>query len=542
MYKQVKKYSEVKEKILRGIAMISDPVRQTLGPKGGNVLFERDGGDMSVSNDGAAIARAVSSVDPIENGIIKTVKQGAFKTNTVAGDGTSTTILWSSILAVAGLQLVENGFNQMDVVHAYEDFANQVKARLQKRVLTIKTDADLFHIAKISSNNDDEIAANVVKTVKTAGEDGMVFLDVSNTEETEIIEDTGFNIETGMFTPELMNNQNGQATYTDVPVLVTDKRLYYQQEAETILNTCLKNGYKQVVIVAKDFIGEALPYFVANHKRGGIRVLLIKDPKADESKGLTLEDLAVYLGGEVVSDKVGSIVDNLQIENFIMARRVYADALKTIISRDKEEPNKPLDARIKTLKAEKKKLGSKEDAESVALNRRIASLTNGVVTVRIGGFTPVDVQEKVYRYEDAVSATRIAMKDGYLIGGGVSIWHAVRECKFTGDYAKVFRQIGEANIRQIAENGGLNGELVLDTMSQLVSKYKHERAGFNALTGTYGDLLEEGVIDPYKVTEMALENSVAIACSIVSSRYIIVNDFSDESKDNSFAKGGAKER
>lgn len=516
--KQVNSYATIKEKILNAVDTLNDPIRQTLSPRGGNVIYEDERGLPNVTNDGATIAKFIHLEDPIENMVVELIKHAAFRTNTQAGDGTSSTVLLSSTLIKGGLKLVENGFNPMELKREFDSFAEQMVEKLQKLSKPIKDDKDLFYIAKVSASGDKEIADIVVKTVKTAGEDGMVFIEPSNTKETEIVEDTGFNIASGLFTPELVNNRRAMnANYLNVPVLITDKRLYYPQEAETILNVALKNGYTEIVVVAKDFIGEALPYFVANHTKGSIRVLLVKEPNVDKNHGETLEDLAIYLGGHVVSDKSGSIVDNLQIEDFVIAKKAFADGGKTIISRDRNEENKELDNRIAALKKMQKKHGKEENSESRTISERLASLTNGVVTVRIGGNTPLEVNEKIYRYEDAVNATRAAMKDGYLVGGGVSIWRAWQQCKFKGDTAKLYRQVAEAGIRQIAENCGMNGDIVIDTLAQVVNP----NAGFNALTMTYGDLLDEGVIDPYKVTEMAIRNAASVAGMVVSSRYFI---------------------
>lgn len=523
MNKKVNKYSEVKDKILRAVDTITDPIRQTMSPKGRNVIYENAVGKYFVTNDGVTIAKEINVADPIENSIIEVIKGSALKTNTEAGDGTSTTILLSSILIKDGLRLLDEGWNGMDVVREYENFAKELKSKLKKEVRKIKDDNDLLFVSKISANNDDEIAKNVVRIIKTAGLDGQVILDRGYTVETEIIEDTGFVILGGMLSPELTNVSSGFfASYTDVPVLVTDKRLYYAQEAETILKTCLENGYREVVIVAQDFIGEALPFFVANHKKGTIKVLLVKDPDAKE--GHSLEDLATYLGGEVVSDKKGSIVDNLTIENFMISKRVISDNQKTVIMRDKEEANPGLTMRVSALKKELKKFGDEESKEHKTIKKRISSLTNGMVTLKVGGRTDLEIREKLFRYEDAISAARVAMMDGYLVGGGISIFNAYKKCKFKPELARVFKKYAEANIRQIAENCGLHPDTVVET----IYNSDDENIGYNALSGRYEDLLEAGVLDPYKVTEMAIDNSVSIANVIISSGYLIVNDNSEE--------------
>lgn len=526
--KLVYPYSEIRQKIVQAVDLLNDPIRQTLSPRGANVIYEDENGNPNITNDGYTIAKHLTVKDRVMNNIIEMMKAGSFRTNSSAGDGTSSTINMSSILIKEGLKLVEDGeWNRIELKKEYDNFATAMIEQLKKLKKPVKNDKDLYYIAKVSASGDEEIAQTIVKTVKTSGEDGMIFIEPANSVETSITEDTGYNIAAGMFTPELRNNaQAFSATYLDVPVLVTDKRLYYSQEAETILSTALKNGFKEVVIVAKDFIGEALPYFVANHTKGTVRVLLIKEPNVDKNNGLTLEDLAIYLGGQVVSEKNGSIVDNLTIDNFVMAKKVFADGFKTLISRDKDEVNKGLTDRVAALKKELKKKGDLEDSSVVELKERVASLTNGIVTVKVGGATPLEVNEKIFRYEDAVNATRAAMKDGYLVGGGISMLRAFRECKFKGELAKLFRKVGEANIRQIAENCGLNGDIVLDTITELQGG--DPDCGFNALTLQYDNMLDAGVIDPYKVSEQVIRNAVSVAGTIIGSGYMMVHDVKEE--------------
>lgn len=526
--KLVYPYSEIRHKIVEAVDLLNNPIRQTLSPRGANVIYEDESGNPNITNDGATIARNITVRDRVMNNVIDIIKHASLRTNSSAGDGTSSTIVLASILIKEGLKLVEDGeWNRIELKKEFDSFATEMVAQLTKLKKPVKNDKDLYYIAKVSASGDEEIANTIVKTVKTSGEDGMVFIEPANAMETSIEEDTGFNMSAGMFAPELRNNNKAfSATYLDVPVLITDKRLYYSQEAETILSTALKNGFKEIVIVAKDFIGEALPYFVANHTKGSIRVLLIKEPNVDKNGGLTLEDLAIYLGGHVVSEKNGSIVDNLTIDDFVMAKKVFADGMKSLISRDKDETNKELEDRIVALKKELKKKGTLEDDSVKDLKERVASLTNGIVTIKVGGTTALEVNEKIFRYEDAVNATRAAMKDGYLVGGGLSMLRAFREAKFKGELAKLFRKVGEANIRQIAENCGLNGDIVLDTITELQGK--DVDCGFNALTMQYDNLLKAGVIDPYKVSEQVIRNAVSVAGIIIGSGYMVVHDVKEE--------------
>lgn len=537
MEKQISNYKDIEDKIIHAVDTIADPIRQTLSPRGGNVIYESDNGEITVTNDGVTIARSIQVGDPYENAIIKIIKEAALKTNTKAGDGTSTTILFSSVLTKGGLRLVREGMNQREVVDWYRELATHLKASLATLKQKVSSDEDLFSVACISANNDKEIAADVVRIVRTAGEDGFIFMEASNTAETEIVEDSGFIIEAGLFRQELATAM-GTSTFNDVPVLITDKRLYYAEEAETILNLCLQHGYKQLVIVAQDFIGESLPFFVANHKNNAVRVILVKDPHIEKTQGATLEDLACYLDGEVVAEKNGTIVDKLTAESFFMAKKVYADSFQTVIVRDDETNKTKLNARIKEVKAEIKKYGDDGSEGKSFLQKRLASLTNGIVTIRIGGRTPIEVKEKRFRYEDAINAGRAAVKDGYLVGGGVSILRAYQanESKWVKntEVNRVFRSLAEASIRQIAENCGVHGDTVLETIASMSSDKKNAKKfiGYNALTQKYSDLLEDGVIDPFTVTEMAIDNAVSIASAIISSRFIIVNKKEDAKTSN----------
>ena len=531
MEKQINNYTEVEGKIIRAIDTITDPIRQTLSPRGGNVIYESENGEITVTNDGVTIARSIEVGDPVENAIIKIIKEAALKTNTKAGDGTSTTILFSSVLTKGGLKLIREGMNQREVVDWYKEFAVQIKKTLATLKQKISSDSDLFSLACISANNDKEIAADVVRIVKTAGEDGFIFMEASNTALTEIVEDSGFIIEAGLVRPELATAM-GTSTFQNVPVLITDKRLYYAEEAETILNYCLQNNHKQLVIVAHDFIGESLPFFVANHKNRAVQVILVKDPHVEKHQGATLEDLACYLDGEVVAEKNGTIVDKLSAKNFFMAKKVYADGFQTVIIRNEETPNTKLNARIKEIKGELKKYGDDGSEAKSFLQKRLASLTNGIVTIRIGGRTPIEVKEKRFRYEDAINAGRAAVRDGYLVGGGVSILNAykanAKNWAGVPEVDRVFRALAESSIRQIAENCGLHGDTVLTEIESSKDKF----TGYNALTRKYSNLLNDGVIDPYTVTEMAVDNAVSIASAIISSRFIIVNKKEDVKTSN----------
>lgn len=514
--KIIYRYEDIEDRIFKAVDTITMPIASTLSPKGNNVIYEDDQGNQFYTNDGYTIASHISVKGDVENAIIEIIKGGSRKTNLEVGDGTSSTVVASSVLIKGGLTLVRDGHNQMDVRDELIDFASQMKKELSKRVVKVKTDADTMKIATISASGNEEIAKNVCDIVKIVGEDGQVMIDRGFAPETEIIEDSGFVIRSGLFAQELGNKQF-QAKMEDVPILITDKRLYYKSEAETILSTVLNAGYNEVVIVAQEFMGEALPYFIANHANGKVRVILVAEKKLE-----ILEDLATFVGGEVISDKKGSLVDNVTIENFAMVKKVFTDPAKTIIARDNSEPRKEIDKLVTSLKKEMKKNGNKQDPNYVNIQRRVSSLTNGMVTIKVGGYTDKEIMEKIHRYEDSINAVRAAIREGYLPGAGVSMLDAFNHIAVKPEFYKLFKAVAEANVRQIATNCGKNPEVIINEIASHA-----EGNGLNANTGKVENVLKAGIIEPYLVTSQVIDNAVSIANIIITSRYLVVNDLTD---------------
>lgn len=518
--KEIHNYINIKEEILKAVDIIADPVRQTLSPKGSNVIFEDERGNINQSNDGATIAKNTEVEDPIHNAIINIMKHSSAKTNTEAGDGTTTTLMLSQKLIKEGFKLIDDGMNPMVLKKKLEKMGNTLVDKISKQVIKIKNDADLLNIATISANNDVEIAKDIVDVVKFAGEDGMVFIEPNTEIKTEIEKEPGFKLDSGMLTPDLRTHPTQfSAVYKKVPVLITDKRLYYTEEAEHILSTVLKAGHKEVVIVARDFIGQAVGMFIGTHQKGTVKCLLVKDTRVTENNSETLDDLATYLGGTIVKEKRGSLVNKISIKDFCIAEQVYSDAVKTIFTPIIEN-KKGVNDLVSSLKEELKK-----DKDNGELKRRISCLTSGTTKIKVGGATPMEITEKIYRYEDAINAARNANKYGYLIGGGISMLRAYNPKDYDEDIRNLVKRFTETSLRQIAENCGKHQDFVVETVSAGEGSF-----GYNALTDTYEDLLKAGVVDPYRVTEMAILNSVSVANVILSSKYLIVNKLEKNDK------------
>lgn len=520
MYKKIYKFEEARQKIESAIDAIADPVRHTLSPKGSNVIFEDDKLAQHVTNDGATIAKNIALKDDLQNQIVSVVRSAALKTNNDAGDGTTTTTMFIQSLVKSGFRLIDQGWNRMQLKSELEKSCSSIVKRISEQKIDVKSNNDIYNIARISGNNDDEIAHNMVRVMEVAGNNGMIFLQPSLNGETEIVEDTGFNIESGIYSPELLEDGSFTKSQEDVYVLVTDKLIYYPEEAETIIRTALDNNYKKICIVAKSFKGKSLPLFVTNHQRGVIDIMLVAHPEVTDTDNTAVSDLAAYLGGKLVTEKAGSLVNNLSAADFTLARRVYSNPQKTVIT-SIDGKIKTKESRIKFIKDELKK-----EPDNEKLKKRLASLTNGTVTIKIGGTTPLEVNERIYRYEDAINATRAAMLNGYLVGGGIATLRAFNPKDHNEDLVPMIKKLCECSIRQIAENCGKYP----DDMITRILNDKNKTFGYNAKLDTFEDLLKAGVIDPYKVTEGAIKNAFSVANVILTSQYFIVNDVEDLNK------------
>lgn len=494
------------ELIKRAVNRIAEPVIQTLTPMGNNVMFEKEFFTF-ITNDGATIAKMIDSEDETEDAIIQMVKYGSLSTNQLAGDGTSTTILLTKSLVDLGLEEIEKGKKPM-VLKAE---LNKLKDKIIDAAREYKRDVgeeDTRKIALISSGGDEELADNVVQVIKTAGLDGMVFLNESKTPKTKIICDSGYNLDQPMFDPVLGNINPGRADYVQPHVFITDKKLYHVEECKEILETAYKNNANELVIVARDFLGESANFLISNHldDKVPLKILLIKYP-TPENNFTALHDLATYLGGKVVTEKRGSLKGKLTPDDYVLAERVYSFGSKTIFVTD-NKTNPELSFLVSEVK--EKKESNPDDTESA---KRLASLTAGTVTLEIGGATGPEMRELIYRYEDAINATRAALRSGYVVGGGVTLYNSTR------GLGKLAEEFGTASIKQIAVNTGIEFDQ---------SKYNNT-VGYNAKTGEYSDLLEDGVIEPFDVFQYSVANAVSIATAILTSGYFIVNK--NEKKD-----------
>lgn len=496
------------EVIRRAVNRIAEPVVQTLTPLGNNVMFDKDLQTL-ITNDGASIAKLIDSEDEIEDAIIQMVKYGSLSTNQLAGDGTSTTILLTKKLTDLGLDAIAAGTKPMILKRQFAELRDKIldeAVRFKREV----TRDDWFKIATISAGADEELAKNVVEIIDTAGIDGMVFINDSKTQTTRIIKDSGYNLDEPMFDPVLGNTAPGRADYQKPHVFITDKKLYHVEECKEILEVAYQSGVKDIVIVARDFLGEAPGFLIGNHMdpKVPLNVLMVKYTTPDNDT-TALYDLATYLGAKVVSEKLGSLKSKLNADHYALADRVYSFGPKTILVTD-AKINPELSLLVEDVR--KKKEDNPEDTRAA---KRLASLTAGTVTLEVGAPTGPELRELIYRYEDAINATRAALRSGYVVGGGLTLLNSTRELDEMG------QEFGTASVRQIAENCGVEYQ---------PDKYG-STTGYNARTDSFSDLENDGVIEPFDVFKYSVINAFSIATAILTSGYFIVNKTNKNDKD-----------
>lgn len=516
--KEISTYKKAKNRIILGINCLADPIRQTLTSKGGNVIIE-DNNSVRITNDGVTIANYIESEDSVANSIIQIIRQAAMRTNALVGDGTTTSILLAQSMLLGGFKLLDKGWNPMLLKKELEKAGSILKDYFKTQIHKIIDDNDLTFIANISANNDMEIANNIVKAVLAVGEDGLCVIEDNPSAETEVKIESGFEMESGMFSPLFSNQKNKlEAQYKDVKILITDKRIYYPNEVLAILEPLAQNRITDVVVVAKDFIGQAPNIFLANHIQRKMNILLIKDSDKNINNTDNLEDLAVYLNTKVISDKSGKLTFNINLEDFGTIKGIFSYSNKTVFYNPGSNIN--LQMRIQSIKNEIEKI--KDEKLKEPLKKRLAKMTKGTATIMVGGKTPIEVRERMYRYEDSFNATRSAMSDGYVIGGGLSLWNAFNEAKtallkeIKPEVVEIIEKTCSAPLKQISENCNINYKTLMSKVANSKGKI-----GYNTATEKYENLMKSGIIEPYLVLKLSFENALSVASMIISSPFLI---------------------
>ena len=520
MAKQILFDEEARRALGRGVDALANAVKVTLGPKGRNVVLDKKYGAPTITNDGVTIARDIELEDPFENMGAQLVKEVATKTNDIAGDGTTTATLLAQAMIQEGMRNVVAGANPMIVKKgidmAVKTLVEEIKSKAQK----VETKAKIAQVASISSA-DSEVGELIAEAMEKVGKDGVITVEESKTMDTNLSVVEGMQFDRGYISPYMVTDTDKMEAVMDDPyVLITDRKISSVADILPVLEQVVKQG-KQIVIIAEDLDGEALATIVVNKLRGTFKALAVKAPGFGDRRKAMLEDIAILTGGTVISEEVGRKLDSVTIEDLGRARQVRSSKEETTIV-DGAGDKAQISARVAQLKKQIAETTSDFDREK--LQERLAKLAGGVAVVEIGAATEVEMKDKKYRVEDALNATRAAVEEGIVAGGGttfIDILPALDKLNVEGDVkvgVEIVRRAVEAPVRQIAENAGLEGSVVVDSV-----KKAGDGVGFNALENIYVDMIGAGIVDPAKVTRSALQNAASIAAMVLTTETLVTD-------------------
>ncbi len=510
---------EARRALGRGVDALADAVKVTLGPKGRNVVLDKKFGAPTITNDGVTIARDIELEDPFENMGAQLVKEVATKTNDVAGDGTTTATLLAQAMVREGMRNVAAGANPMVLKKGIEMAVDTLVDEIKKKAKTVKGD-DVAQVATISSS-DETIGKLIADAMSKVGKDGVITSEESKTMKTELKVVEGMQFDRGYISPYMVTDADKmEAVLKDPYILITDRKISTISDILPILEEVVKQG-KELVIIAEDLDGEALATLVVNKLRGTFKALAVKAPGFGDRRKAMLEDIAILTGGTVISEELGRKLDSVTIADLGHAGQVRATKDETTIV-DGVGDKKAIAARVEQLKKQVAETTSDFDREK--LQERLAKLSGGVAVIEIGAATEVEMKDKKLRIEDALNATRAAVEEGIVAGGGttfVDILPALDALKAEGDVQTgidIVKRAIEEPVRQIANNAGLEGSVVVEEV-----KKAGKGKGFNALTGQYEDMIKAGIVDPAKVVRSTLQNAASIAAMVLTTETLVAD-------------------
>jgi chaperonin GroEL len=533
MAKQLVFSADARRKLEAGVDHLANVVRVTLGPKGRNVVLDKKWGAPTITNDGVTIAKEIELDDPNENLGAQLAKEVATKTNDVAGDGTTTATVLAQALVHEGLRNVAAGANPMSLKRGIEKAVEAVAESIKNQAREIEGKEEVASVATISAQ-DPEIGQTIAEAMDKVGKDGVITVDESNTFGIELEFTEGMQFDKGYISPYFVTDpERMEAALEDPYILIANQKISSVQSLLPVLEKVMQSG-RPFLVIAEDIEGEALATLVVNKIRGTFRSAAVKAPGFGDRRKAMLEDIAMLTGGQVISEEVGLKLDNVGLDLLGRARRVTVTKDDTtIVEGGGSETD--IKGRIAQIKAEIENTDSDWDREK--LQERLAKLAGGVGVIRVGAATEVELKEKKHRIEDAVSATRAAIEEGIVPGGGVALLRAqtgLEKLDLTGDEATgagIMRKALELPAYWIAQNAGYEGAVVVARVRELT-----DAQGFNAATGEYGDLLKEGILDPAKVTRSAVQNAASIAALLLTTETLVVEK--PEEKESVPAGGG----
>jgi chaperonin GroEL len=518
---------EARRKLRDGIDVVAEAVATTLGPKGRNVAIDRKFGSPTITHDGVTVAKEIELEDPFENMGVQLLKEAATKTNDIAGDGTTTSTVLAHAMVKEGLKTLAAGANPMMLKRGIEAASKKVADAIRAQAIEISTKEEIANVATISAQ-DRPIGALISEVMDKVGKDGVITVEESKGLEFEQEYVEGMQFDRGYISPYFITDSEHMEAVIENPyILIHDKKISAAQDLLPLLEKLVQVGNRELVIIAEDIDGEALATMVLNKIRGTLNVLAIKAPGFGDRRKAMMQDIAILTGATVISEETGRKLDSAEVADLGRAEKVVADKDNTTVIGGKGDA-KDIKGRIEQIRVEIDKTTSDYDREK--LQERLAKLSGGVAIIRVGAATETELKEKKHRVEDALSATRAAVEEGIVPGGGVALLNAMKELeglKVEGDDAKtgvnIVRKALEAPMRRIAENAGFDGSVIVENVRQEQEKTKNMKIGFDILAEKLEDMVKGGVIDPAKVTRGALENATSIAAMILTTEALITD-------------------
>jgi chaperonin GroEL len=537
MAKQLLFTEEARRSLLAGVEKLSRAVMVTLGPKGRNVLLDKKFGAPTVTKDGVSVAREIELEDPFENMGAQLVKEVAVKTNDVAGDGTTTATVLAYSIAKEGLKSVAAGISPMSLKRGIDKAVEMAVVEIKKIAKEIKDKEEISQVATISANNDKEIGKEIADAMEKVGKDGVITVEESKTIETTTDYVEGMQFDRGYLSPYFATNRDTMTVALDDPyVLLFEKKISTMKDLLPVLEKVVQTG-KPLLIIAEDVDGEALATLVVNHVRGALNVCAVKAPGFGDRRKAMLEDIAILTGGELISEDLGMKLENVELKQLGRAKNIKVEKENTTIINGAGAQNS-IKERIAQIRSQIEDTTSDYDREK--LQERLAKLAGGVAVINVGAPTEVELKEKKHRVEDALSATRAALEEGIVPGGGITLVQVAQtlekaDISSLNDEEKVgfriARRAMEEPIRQIAGNAGVDGSIIAER-----AKNEKKGWGFDAAKMEWVDMIKSGIIDPAKVTRYALQNAASIAALLLTTECAITDI--PEKKSNSAPQGG----
>ena len=536
--KEVKFSQDARERMLRGIDILTNAVKVTLGPKGRNVVLDKKFGSPTITKDGVTVAKEIELKDALENMGAQMVREVASKTSDIAGDGTTTATVLARAIVREGSKAVSAGMNPMDLKRGIEKAVDIVVGDLKRRSKKVKSNEEIGQVGTISANGDHEVGKMIAEAMAKVGNEGVITVEEAKSLNTELDVVEGMQFDRGYISPYFITNADKMVAELEEPtILIHEKKLTTLQPLLPILEAVVQSG-RPLLIIAEEIEGEALATLVVNKLRGGLKVAAVKAPGFGDRRKAMLEDIAIVTGGQVISEDLGIKLENVKLTMLGTAKKVRIDKDNTTII-DGAGKKSEIQARVGQIKTQIEETTSDYDKEK--LQERLAKLAGGVAVIRVGGATEVEVKERKDRVDDALNATKAAVEEGIVPGGGTALLYATKSLNgVTGENEDqtqgiaIVRKAIQFPIRQIVENAGVEASIVVGKLLE----QKSTTYGYDAQTETYADLIDTGIVDPTKVVRVALQNASSVASLLITTEAMVADRPKKEAAGGGMPGGG----